>query len=221
MRFDAAQTFAGVPIQRVRDLLRGSALHPFTATDWAERFNMPASQARRLCRALAEAGFIEPAPKQRNAWQLSVLGSSLGAAQFTAPYRRATADRALGELVERARSLEGDDHPFAYRVAELRVFGSYLQPEADRVGDLDILYRLIERFTDVAEQERCEAQRRQMVRSFRNITDEVFWPQTEVVMFLRQRRAIYQLMDARGMSDFANRVESRLVYSLGAPAVSP
>jgi predicted nucleotidyltransferase len=95
----------------------------------------------------------------------------------------------LQELLERVR-IVNKRAELAYRVVSVVVFGSYLS-RAERINDLDIAVELkakwhddasLESFRD-ASLERAHASGRR----FRNVVEEVCWPQIEVHSILKSR----------------------------------
>jgi predicted nucleotidyltransferase len=100
--------------------------------------------------------------------------------------KRETAKQKLVDLVDRVR-LVRDDSRFLYRVTLLAVFGSYLT-DKDRLGDIDIAFKL-----EAKEKDRDKAtalaqeHTRKSGRQFRNMVEEIFWPENEVLLFLKSR----------------------------------
>ena len=58
--------------------------------------------------------------------------------------KRTTATRVLAELIERAKEVNAD-LTHTYGVERLDVFGSYLKEDGEYVGDLDILFRVVQK----------------------------------------------------------------------------
>jgi hypothetical protein len=75
-------------------------------------------------------------------------------------------------------------------VGKLGVFGSFLS-ERDRINDIDIAITLSPKYADDQAQRRANQKRIDLARAkgrrFRNIADELYWPQHEVMLFLRSR----------------------------------
>lgn len=74
------------------------------------------------------------------------------------PVKRTTAARALAGLLERAEQVNADD-VLAYQVDEIVVFGSYLDPAAEVVGDVDVAIGLSPRYEGVFLREGAAARR--------------------------------------------------------------
>jgi predicted nucleotidyltransferase len=70
-------------------------------------------------------------------YRTTTRGNAVANHRWTKPITRKTADRLLAEAVARAEEFNADDTR-ATVIARVRVFGSYLNPEKDRLGDLDL-----------------------------------------------------------------------------------
>jgi hypothetical protein len=70
-------------------------------------------------------------------WEATTSGNALAMASFGQRIRRTTADRLVTGLVDRARRYNADPAKPLY-VERLRIFGSYLDPTVDPLGDIDI-----------------------------------------------------------------------------------
>ena len=58
---------------------------------------------------------------------------------------RRRADAIISEITERAKEINENDS-FAYRVAKVAVFGSYLNSDKAKLGDLDLAADLVQRY---------------------------------------------------------------------------
>ncbi|WP_238703487.1 hypothetical protein [Arthrobacter sp. TS-15] len=67
----------------------------------------------------------------------TILGNALAMAGFGKPITRKTADRLVAGLLERARDYNADGGKPLF-VERLRIFGSYLRPDVDPLGDVDV-----------------------------------------------------------------------------------
>lgn len=81
-------------------------------------------------------------------------------------------------------------------------------------SDVDLAVTLSKRYADIEEQQRAEQARRRAAweggRRFPNITAEVFWPQTEVLLALRRRSRGLSLSE--GDTPTRLRAESKIVF---------
>lgn len=155
--------------------------------------------AREQMREFETAGYVELSKRARAAgddWLITtVKGNALANASFGKPISRATAARLLAEVIERARSYNADPVRLL-TVTEIVVFGSYLDPAADRLGDLDLAVSTVHRDTDgdryvdkVLEYARASG------RSFSAFQDRLFWPARELRMILKNRSSAISITD--------------------------
>ncbi len=86
---------------------------------------------------LIAEGYIERADL---GYALSERGLRLAAASTGKPIPREKAEQLLAELLERARAInQGDSW---YRVSQIELFGSLLDPTRETVNDIDLVNRL-------------------------------------------------------------------------------
>ena len=79
-------------------------------------------------------------------WVTTVKGNALANASFGKPISRATATRLLPEVIDRAHGYNADPSRLL-TITEIIVFGSYLDPAADPLGDLDLAISTVRRDT--------------------------------------------------------------------------
>src|ERR1035437_8157895 len=94
--------------------------------------------ARKHMRAFEAAGYVERTELARAAgddwWATTVKGNALANASLGQPIRRAPAARLLAQVIERARSYNAAPARLL-TITEIVVFGSYLDPATDPLGD--------------------------------------------------------------------------------------
>jgi hypothetical protein len=91
--------------------------------------------------------------------------------------------------VERAHAYNGDPAKPLF-IGTLRVFGSYLSPGVDPLGDVDIELTYGRRITD---QKALSDYTKATGRSFGTYFDQLMWPQTELVRLLKKRSAFINI----------------------------
>ena len=147
--------------------------------------------ARDQMRAFEAAGYVEPARMAYAGgddwWVTTVKGNALANVSFGKPISRATAARLLSQVIDRARAYNADPARLL-TVAEIVVFGSYLDNAVDPLGDLDLAVSAVRRDTDgkrhvnkVLEYARASG------RNFSAFHDQLFWPARELRMILKNR----------------------------------
>jgi predicted nucleotidyltransferase len=172
--------------------------------------------ARDQMRAFQAAGYVERRGLAHAGgedwWTTTVKGNALAGASFGKPVSRATATRLLGQVIDRARAYNADPARLL-TITEIVVFGSYLDPAVDPLGDLDLAVATARRDTDgqryvdkVLEYARVSG------RSFGAFPDRLFWPARELRMILRNRSPAISITDedVRALTD---RFE--VVYAVG------
>jgi hypothetical protein len=111
----------------------------------------------------------------------------LAQASFGKPITRATAASHLSQVVDRARHYNADPGHLL-TVAELAVFGSYLDTAVDRLGDLDLAITIVRRETDGDRYvEKVLEYAHASGRRFGVFIEELFWPSRELLMVLKNR----------------------------------
>jgi len=141
---------------------------------------------------LEAGGYLEKVRTDRDGdvwWDTTILGNALAMASFGRPISRKTADRLVIELLRRARAYNADPSKPMF-IDTLRVFGSYLDPDIDPVGDVDIELAYGRRIKDQAV---LRAYTRASGRSFSTYIDELMWPSTELFLHLKKRSAFISI----------------------------
>jgi hypothetical protein len=150
MRVSRSDTICGVPAPTARQLMR--AYFDERSTEVAcDVLGADRRAAReRLC-AFEAAGYIERAKQESGTgdqwWMTTIKGNALAQASFGNPISRTTATRLLAQVIERARAYNAYPGRLL-TVARIEVFGSYLDPTIDRLGDLDLAVSTVRRDTN-------------------------------------------------------------------------
>jgi predicted nucleotidyltransferase len=181
MRITNDQVIAGLPAIKARQLMRrlGEYITPHRVR---EIVGCRDDRANMIVARLQAAGFIKAVGSY---WEPTVKGCALCGAKASQPLRRATAERLIQQVLERAHALNSDD-TWAYCVETIAVFGSYIEGK-ERPNDVDIACELRPRWTDAKKQRAHEETRRTIRRNFANMSELAFWPRTEVLSFLKAR----------------------------------
>jgi hypothetical protein len=180
--------------------------------------------ARDQTRSFEAAGYVERGGLAHAAgddwWATTVKGNALANASFGKPISRATATRLLGQVIERARAYNADPARLL-TVTEIVVFGSYLDPVVDLLGDLDLAVSTVRRDTDgkryvdqVLEYARVSG------RSFSAFHDRLFWPARELRMILKNRSPAISITD-EDIRKLTERIEVVYVVADDPEAIPP
>ena len=201
--------FAGLPAAAARDVLKlysGRDCSASFAETALARHGIETPPAEVIA-ALAAAGFLKAVDGDQDWWTTTISGNALGMASFGKPITRKTADRLLTELIQRARDYNANPAKPMY-VGSLTVFGSYLDDTVDPLGDLDVGLSYASRSRDPAVH---RAYARASGRRFSGYIDELFYPERDLVLTLRNRSAAISLTteDLARITD-----QTRVVYSI-------
>jgi len=115
-------------------------------------------------------------------------------AQKSSGILRSTAKKLLESIAQRAK--EANDNPdFVYSVARIVVFGSYINTDKEKLGDLDVAVELVPRYEgdDLARAE-AEAFNRRGPQTY-SIIDRLFFAHYEVERYLRNKSKCLSLHD--------------------------
>ena len=202
MRIEKHQMIAGLPAKDARRFMREAAGFIIRPRTVIEVLGFSQSDARQLLHKMQNEGLLAV---REDYWLATARGHPLAMATAARPLRRATAQRLIEEIVERARVINGDNE-FAYRVQRLVVFGSFLAG-AERPNDVDIGCCLVARF-DGEKQRVVEDERRKKKGWFTNTSECAVWPKMEVLKKLksRSRGLSVQEIGSLGMENIDHRV---------------
>lgn len=126
-------------------------------------------------------------------WLLTESGFALSKATFARPIKRSTAERLLAGVIERASEYNTTEG-YLLSVDRLRVFGSYLDPAVDRLGDLDIEVTVS---PEVLDAQAAKAYADASGRQFADYLEHSDWPRIELRRLLRGGSKSIDLQDAK------------------------
>lgn len=200
MRINTGDFLAGQPILLIRDYLRYVQLRDWWTIDFlTDRLNVSESTARKIIKELLKQGYIEESKSfnREKAWVNTIKGNSLAMASAAKPIHRKTADDILLKFMKRVHEVNTSER-FAYRVEKVIVFGSYLS-DNKRLNDIDLAIKLTSKEKDETKRKQRDQERISIAvkagRNFNSFIDEIFWPMTEVRLFLKNRSRSISLHD--------------------------
>lgn len=153
---------------------------------------------------LLKLGFIEY--KNKDDYEVSVKGNALALTKFISRMNRSKAEQVFKDLLERAKEVNENDF-YIYRIRGLFLFGSYLNPDANDYGDIDIAYELERKIPE--EREFLDARQKIIDNAIENgkvfdsIVDELFYPETLVLRFLKNRSPYISLHRAEELTELS------------------
>lgn len=190
MRIDPRASIAGLPSLAVRAFLRAVSESEWNVAYAAARLRVSHQRARSVIKQFVELGYVEAAStKGDHLYKRSLAGSTFAQASAAQPLRRGAAERKLADFRARVRRINEDDH-YLYRVKKVLVFGSYLTG-AECINDIDIAIELANRWQDFDKHQALHDARVHEAtrngRRFGNISEELSWPEREVLLALKGR----------------------------------
>ncbi|MEA2825705.1 MAG: hypothetical protein QOG43_144 [Actinomycetota bacterium] len=130
------------------------------------------------------------------------------------PIKRATAQRAYDAFLDRVEKANASDD-YVDRVVLVVLFGSFLDPDRDPVNDVDLAIAIDHKEIDAALREAKKEERRQMAedagRHFGDFIERLFWPSTELRLYLKSRSRVLSIADAQ--DGILKQAPSRVVYT--------
>ena len=121
--------------------------------------------------------------------KLTDKGRSLGRGSAAKAIFRATGDKALKGLLQRAKEVNASDD-FLCSVEAVVLFGSYLKGE-ERPNDVDVAVKLKRRLPEKLGTDefarRMREHARKSNRQFSTYLQELQWPESQVKLYLRKR----------------------------------
>ena len=141
------------------------------------------SKASKALAILLRSGLLV---EDNGKYTLTLTGRALAAATAAKPLLTKTAERLVTDVVARARLVNEAD-AFAYCVELIGIFGS-VSSGKERPNDVDIACKLVPRYDDEHLQMARESLRRASKRGrFANTLEWAYWPQMEVLRYLKNR----------------------------------
>lgn len=211
MRITSEQQILGVNAVALRDALRRVQGRPFSAERLTDRIDLRSITPSELMKRLVDHGLVEHLDDEPR-YGLTVRGNALANARAGRPIKRATADRAVAELLSRVDDVENRD-AFAYVVQSVTLFGSYLTTDDETIGDVDLAIELAPR-AEGQTQQRLESaaidRAHQDGRRFGTIVDEIGWPQIEVLRYLKKGSRTLSFVDH--LDKILEQVETKILY---------
>jgi hypothetical protein len=206
MRITKDLVIAGLPALTAREWMRTLSRNN---TEPAVTLDDLTDEGRVIAEWFAEEGFLEETGRPGH-YHVTIKGASLAMASAAPPVKRATAQRALDELLARAVEINGNPELLMW-VDRIGIFGSFLDPDRDELGDLDCVVWFSRRDSDgdayIAKSvARAEASGRSL-----SFIEQLAYGELEVQRYLKGRSRTISLHD--GNSDrIVHVADVRIVY---------
>ncbi len=193
MRLQRRVAVAGLDPELARSLARACQGDLRRVDVVAERAGVGTRSAGDALRRLEADGFVRCEDIGGDVrWSTTIAGNALAMASFNRPIRRVKAEALLAGVLERAAMFNADETHLLI-ISRLRVFGSYLDPEAGELGDLDLAVEFVDSAGDSLSVDefarRALDYARASGRTFSTFILALDWPRREAEMILRNRSA--------------------------------
>lgn len=185
MRISKDMVFEGLPATTARQLMR--KYQDEAGIGHAEEvLTLPEDQAVDCLERLCAAGYLEELERNgdERRWITTVRGNALAQATFRKPISRATAERHLMSTIERAKSYNSDPSKLL-TITSIVVFGSFLDIDQQRLGDLDLAVEAVRRVDNGNWSKQARDYARRSGRRFPRFIDELGWPARELITHLK------------------------------------
>ena len=211
MQINKDDELAGFPILEVRKLLK-RADDSLTVEYAAYCLKCPKSSAAQLIVVLNQDGYLEP---DGESWLVSVKGAALAHASAAKPLLRSTAQKRLEEFLQRVLIIRDSD-AYLCKVSKCVLFGSMLSM-VPTVNDIDLGITVVRKTQNYDEFERARKLRIEQLEAggkvFSSYWDEMFLPEHEVMLFLKNRSRAIALVDYEQNKQVIEAGPHRLLYS--------
>lgn len=169
-----------------------------------EYFELTAPSGTSLLNELLNSGYAECVNTDK--YKVTIKGNALAQVKFVKRMDKAKADKVFNEFMKRVSEINEDESSI-YRVSKLCLFGSYLNPEAEDYGDIDIAYELEHKISDDKRfseaSQRIIANAKAYGKVFSSILDEICYPENLVLRYLKNRSpyiSLHRIKDIETLS---------------------
>lgn len=208
MRLGKNDVVCGLPAQEARNVMR-----LFRQPGPQHLLHQWSNDVGDLARLLEAEGWLQYRgvdPEGEPWWETTIRGNALAQASFRRPISRATAERHLQAVVTRAEEYNACAD-YLFDIVQVIVFGSYLNPGASELGDLDLAIVTRDRIEAGDRAKRSLDYAVASGRRFNTYFDKLAWAEVELVQILRNRVSAISIT-REDISKFADRW--KVVYKL-------
>ena len=154
--------------------------------------------------------------KRPKKWTTTQLAQSFASATAAKPITRQTAEKSLAQFLERVTRVNQDDR-FLAKVTRVILFGSYLNPEAMKLGDVDVGVELQPNEPDRTRLRELNYRRVEQLENkghrFGRVLDREVWWHAETFRFLKGRGRSISLLDYKVEKEFVDQVPHKVLFS--------
>lgn len=189
MRIGKNEKINNIPVVKIRDYFQKIRRIGISKTDIRNHFNLSVESTSHLINELLKRGFIEDALDKKLGidYQLTTNGQSLCVARSVSPLNKAKADKVFNEFMQRVEEINNNDY-YLLKVEKVLLFGSYLNPDNEDFGDIDVAIELKRKIDDVNEYNNAREKRIQEMdrngKQFTTYPERLFCLEKEVELKL-------------------------------------
>jgi hypothetical protein len=226
MNIDPKAEICGLPSMVARALAREACVGVLTVSRATELANLGDADMEGAIAAMVEAGYLELAPASQfshvDAWLPTEPGRELARASAARPISRASAQRAVTDLLARASGINADGNFPAY-VTRLEIFGGFLG-DAETLSEVEVTYETalrpdIEALGADAAEAVTHAHISASGRRFGNLTEYLTWPHEEVRLALKAGKRSIVLVPPRAIRHLG--WPTRTVFEADPATIAP
>lgn len=190
VRITSTDQIAGLPALELRDALRYCrGDEGFYLERLADRLRLPQQETQRVLDQLVQEGYVEP---WNDWWRTTISGNALCNAKASKPVSRAKAQAELDGFMERVAEVETSDR-FLCRVERVILFGSFLDPWVDPVGDVDLAIEVSWKPIEGSRPQLALAHAKTSGRRMASFVDKLTWPEREVRLFVKGKSRVLSI----------------------------
>lgn len=210
MKYEKGQIIAGLPVLKVRDLLKKRESFNVDAIEYLLKVSR--IEAQRILNELVSGGYLEPREGREGSYEKTPLGLRLATVSGTPRMTRAKADELILQAVTRAMEI-AQDPDFTLEVKRMVLFGSYLDPQVQDLGDVDIAIDIDMKKGMTQEDLQAERDREaDRGRQFGNYGSFLVWPYERVLRYLKNRKPGLSFVDLRHHVDMLKGIPIIQIY---------
>lgn len=223
MIIDSKETICGVPILKVRNMVRKVRDFTFNRIAFKDYLDISAEKAVEIEAELLSRGWIKKDPMERDngkyPWKTTIHGNAFANASAGRPITRKTAEKKISELLGRVGKIN-ESSDFVFKIVRVVIFGSYLSGK-DRLGDIDVGIKMRPKVSNEESfrksMDECIERAREQGRRFGTHFAMLSWPENMVWKELKKRSTALSM---HGIDRFVLSQTHKEIYRLEEHALT-
>jgi predicted nucleotidyltransferase len=128
--------------------------------------------------------------------------------------KRETAKKLIEELVERAKFIneQTDIEKFPYKITFLSLFGSYINTDKEKIGDIDVFFDMESKWENKEDETRFFLNSPE--NNGRNFIESLFYSRKLALSFLRNKKHSYSFHEMWEYDELVNKnkIEHKTIF---------